>query len=1292
MTLRKVLIPILSVLSLRVVGGTSSRFVVDTRDLETRIYSFDSPLCNGAYGSTGHAYFPANAPVSQQLTFKVEASEDVVSYEYVDGGESRTSSGNTHTINLASKRQGYSLAVIGVTRDGKKTAPFRANFDFVGCALTPYLTTGTIRQASDGRSVWSLNGNITCNLGKVDASPAVHMPMIGNCAGSPFSMEPHVKLDIAYDSSGRAEIYFGGGAGGDGGGRTYRKKKAKTFTGYGLLFDYNIGGHVSFAFNPASGNYELDGGASGLYGDVTGGGEYRIYWPGVPGLYVRGAASLSGEIDIGWAERRSGFYADGLLTVPHLELGAGWGSTKVKFDVGAKGSAEATLRFPGLNSFDLATATVAASAYCTVFWFEAEYEIWSGTWELYPNFGERRWSLSLPIFDGEDLSAFRPRERNPLRRLSARSGDDSADGCLLVPDLPKTGVTDTFQLGSRYLTAYVEDDAVRDTYNGQMLKSLSFGPDGSLPTAVAVWDDGTADCHPELKVSSVGTAFLAWVNAKRTYSSQDGLDAVLLGTEIAVAVKEPDADTWVSSNLTDNAVQDTMPSLAAADDGSAMIVWQRNDYPVYFANEDKRDSLVCSLFRNGSWSGEMSLPACPGAVLEGSLAWDGVRAVYVCAVDADFDMNTTDDLCICKYAYANGVWSDAEVLVVGADVRQPLVWFEGTDVGLVWRQGEEVFGQVGTGSGVRICVAPEYAPIFSPSGELMAIAVPASRVGHESEGSEICLVRWNPNEGIWGQPVAVTSDGRMKFGSSGAVGSDGQYRVTYRSLPSLRADEGDLRLVVKAPFADLAIPENGVILSGDEDWQVGSHVSVDVAVENHGLETAQATSVQLYRVDETDARELIGTQTLEPMASGERRIVGFDWTVASHSRVFELLAVVDESAMVEDADRSNNESRLDIFRPDLTVESVSAIERGEDEVVLKATVANIGASAAPAGAVVEFRLGSPTGTLIGSEALPAVPYGVDGRYAASCVWNGKTREATTDYVTVYAIICTDEAFDDADETNNQRLKVVKAVKEQGQVGSPQPQPENPRLPFETSVPVIGFSPTKPLTLTGYVIDGVSFIGTIQLKVASVKGKNAESKVTGSYIDLSGKKYSIRGVVSCPGTVASARLSVKGMPDLVLSALGQDGFCGSFGDWKVVTAVTEPVKQIATCQFKLEEGSLANVLEICFPNGLKVQRTDQSWKVVEKAGKVRLKKPNAKKNTPGVIELTGTNLSGLRLTYQPKSSTFKGSFKIWTLDPVKAKLKAVTASVTGIVVNGQGYGEVRVKKRKIGDFTVTDEQK
>ena len=65
---------------------------------------------------------------------------------------------------------------------------------------------------------------------------------------------------------------------------------------------------------------------------------------------------------------------------------------------------------------------------------------------------------------------------------------------------------------------------------------------------------------------------------------------------------------------------------------------------------------------------------------------------------------------------------------------------------------------------------------------------------------------------------------------------------------------------------------------------------------------------------------------------------------------------------------------------------------------------------------------------------------------------------------------------------------------------------------------------------------------------------------------------------------------------------------------------------------------------------------------------------------GLDEPKKPNLSGLKLTYTPKTGQFKGSFKIYAkTGDAKPKLKKYTVNVIGIVVDGVGVGEATLKK-------------
>ena len=95
-----------------------------------------------------------------------------------------------------------------------------------------------------------------------------------------------------------------------------------------------------------------------------------------------------------------------------------------------------------------------------------------------------------------------------------------------------------------------------------------------------------------------------------------------------------------------------------------------------------------------------------------------------------------------------------------------------------------------------------------------------------------------------------------------------------------------------------------------------------------------------------------------------------------------------------------------------------------------------------------------------------------------------------------------------------------------------------------------------------------------------------------------------------------------------------------------------------------------------PNGIDVAVNGTKWIVAGgvKAGKVAFVKGG---NTVDESKL-GKNPSGLKLTYKQKDGTFKGSFKVYSLES-NGKIKAYTVSVTGVMIGTKGYGTATIKK-------------
>ena len=107
-----------------------------------------------------------------------------------------------------------------------------------------------------------------------------------------------------------------------------------------------------------------------------------------------------------------------------------------------------------------------------------------------------------------------------------------------------------------------------------------------------------------------------------------------------------------------------------------------------------------------------------------------------------------------------------------------------------------------------------------------------------------------------------------------------------------------------------------------------------------------------------------------------------------------------------------------------------------------------------------------------------------------------------------------------------------------------------------------------------------------------------------------------------------------------------------------------------------------------PDGESVTASGKKWAVADgaKAAKVAYKKGEGLSITPGKKGDGIANASCLKLTYKSKDGSFTGSFTVYALE--NNKLKKHKATVTGVLINGIGYGTATIKK--LGSWAITIE--
>lgn len=218
-------------------------------------------------------------------------------------------------------------------------------------------------------------------------------------------------------------------------------------------------------------------------------------------------------------------------------------------------------------------------------------------------------------------------------------------------------------------------------------------------------------------------------------------------------------------------------------------------------------------------------------------------------------------------------------------------------------------------------------------------------------------------------------------------------------------------------------------------------------------------------------------------------------------------------------------------------------------------------------------------------------------------------------------------------------------------------------------------------------------GTITIKFT--KPSKGTSKISAKIKLLNGKSYSLSSTkvqVNDDGPALITDKAIKKLGVLDSLEIGENGFLAEFTmmDGKKLTALTTDLsKGLSEGKYTFSVDSTPTTI-----NGLAVVKDmllESMTFSINAKGKITLPKAASlkykkiKKSKPAAYELVcdtskgRTNLMGLKLSYSPKTSSIKGSFVIYTVNPEKHKINKYTFTITGMVVEGKAVGIATCKK-------------
>ena len=263
---------------------------------------------------------------------------------------------------------------------------------------------------------------------------------------------------------------------------------------------------------------------------------------------------------------------------------------------------------------------------------------------------------------------------------------------------------------------------------------------------------------------------------------------------------------------------------------------------------------------------------------------------------------------------------------------------------------------------------------------------------------------------------------------------------------------------------------------------------------------------------------------------------------------------------------------------------------------------------------------------------------------------------------------------------------------------PQPQPQ-PNLDMNEAF-------GKAKSLKAVVIDRASgnYCGTATISVGKISKTKKTVKVTVKASLFVGKTVSAN-VTEIP-VAKSDKIAAIGVTTLSFkSPLGAMDFALEYDSTtKALVAAAENAQYAIVAEEVVIGGSLGKdkmffgaelpdelefptgytrLADIHVPFGEPVYIKNGTRFSVDKAAVLKYKKVDGAYVLDGKDDPKKPNLSGLKLTYTSKTGAFKGSFYVYAVKAgakagAKPTLKKYSAKISGVVVNGTGYGVVTVK--------------
>jgi len=684
------------------------------------------------------------------------------------------------------------------------------------------------------------------------------------------------------------------------------------------------------------------------------------------------------------------------------------------------------------------------------------YDFWSGNTYEMPASKPEGWRVMDRDYINEDYAKF-------VANLGIGHSSPTTETMLIQNVFPRADPSLAADKSDNLMAVYVHDDPSKTLPQSfEIYYTMWDGYQWTTPKPIT--DNYVTDVKPAVIYDPNGNAIAAWttINNETLPANITDFNEIVRYGEIAYSIFNPSTKTWTTPQLlTNNAVFDYAPTLAADQSGNVMAMWQVDeDNNITIGSHMAAQDYYYSVWDGSSWS-TPSLALDDIDIVDNlSFDFDNNKAIATWSQDTDGNSTTQEDIEIFYSTWDGAIWGTPVRFTTDSypDKLPGVAYAQDGNPLIAWTKDESIISPTENRTIFNIYYSKyngawSTPTLLSETGNVEALKLVKDPLNNpvilwqqlSNEGSDIFYSVYDTPYNSWSLKNQLTSDDSAETVFTPVITSQNDIvstylkgKVTYQNetftylngtfttqVPNITSY--DMYLLRHPIFKDLEITSQDIVLSKTNPAP-GETVKINATIHNIGDLSIDGVKVEFQ--DGPEGPQIGFTQTIGTINAGETKVVSTDWTVPTTLATHDIYVLVDPINEIPEENETNNIAYITTVLPDLTPDSTLVTYPNDGtskEIIINATIANKGhvaASNIPVGFYYsEYLSFRENKTFIANQTIDTL--NPNSSQTLSLAWNVSSLEPRNYYV--FAVVDENNTILEGDETNNIRRALVKAA-------------------------------------------------------------------------------------------------------------------------------------------------------------------------------------------------------------------------------------------------------------------------